>query len=134
MFNNGVKSLTSCTYYVPTQNGVIGEPLQTKFLQFSHLSVIPSSEEIEDFNFGECQYFPGVGETSTNNLYNLYWSPYYNELYNPDTRLMTIKVNLSPAIINTFKFNDTVIIKNREFRVNKISYKHNGNNTIHKRL
>ena len=38
---------------------------------------------------------------------------------------MTIKVNLSPADINTFKFTDTVMIKNREFRVNKIDYKPN---------
>ena len=36
---------------------------------------------------------------------------------------MTIKVNLSPSDINTFNFYDTVFIKNRQFRVNKIDYK-----------
>ena len=43
---------------------------------------------------------------------------------------MTIKVNLSPADINTFKFNDTVFIKNRVFRVNKIDYKPNDLATV----
>ena len=64
------------------------------------------------------------------NLFNLYWLPYYAELYNPDTRIMSIKVNLSPSIINTFKFNDTVMIKNREFRVNNIDYKPNDLATV----
>ena len=36
---------------------------------------------------------------------------------------MTIKVNLSPADINTFQFNEKVMIKNRLYRVNKIDYK-----------
>jgi hypothetical protein len=51
--------------------------------------------------------------------------PYFNELYNPDTRTMTLKVNLTPGDINTFNFYDTVFIKNRLFRVNKIDYKPN---------
>ena len=60
----------------------------------------------------------------------MYWEPYYNELYNPDTRTMTIKVNLSPSDINTFKFYDIITIKNREFRVNKIDYKPNDLATV----
>ena len=51
-------------------------------------------------------------------------------LYNPDTRIMSLKVNLSPGDINTFKFYDTVFIKNREFRVNKIDYKPNDLATV----
>jgi hypothetical protein len=51
--------------------------------------------------------------------------PYFNELYNPDARTMTLKVNLTPGDINTFNFYDTVFIKNRLFRVNKIDYKPN---------
>ena len=43
---------------------------------------------------------------------------------------MTIKVNLTPADINTFKFNDRVFIKNRVFRVNKIDYKPNALATV----
>jgi hypothetical protein len=38
---------------------------------------------------------------------------------------MTLKVNLTPGDLNTFNFYDTVFIKNRLFRVNKIDYKPN---------
>jgi len=132
MYNNGVKP-TGASYFIPAQNGLSSEN-QTNFLQFSHLSDIPTSSATPsttlDFHFGICQLFPGVGVPTTENLFNLYWLPYLGELYNPNTRIMTIKVNLSPADINTFKFNDTVFIKNRIFRVNKIDYKPNDLATV----
>ena len=135
MFNNGVKN-TGVSYYIPEQNGLSSENQQL-FLQFSHLSDIatittnpPAITDTRDFHFGDCQLLPGVGDPSANNLYNLYWSDYFNQLYNPNTRTMTIKVNLTPADINTFKFNDTVYIKNRIFRVNKIDYKPNDLATV----
>ena len=135
MYDNGIKD-SGTTYYIPAQNGLSNEN-QTDFLQFSHLSDIPTitslpplATDTRDFHFGECQLMTGVGDATVNNLFNLYWLPYYNELYNPNTRTMTIKVNLSPADINTFKFNDTVFIKNRVFRVNKIDYKPNDLATV----
>jgi len=128
MYNNGIKP-TGASYFIPAQNGLSSEN-QTNFLQFSHLSLIPSNSTALDFHFGICQLIEGVGNPTTQNLFNLYWLPYLGELYNPDTRIMTIKVNLSPADINTFKFNDTVFIKNRVFRVNKIDYKPNDLATV----
>jgi hypothetical protein len=135
MFDNGIKS-TGASYYIPPQNGLSSEN-QSQFLQFSHLSDVPTittippaTTDTRDFHFGECQLLTGVGEPTVYNLFNLYWLPYYNELYNPNTRTMTIKVNLNPADINTFKFNDTVMIKNRVFRVNKIDYKPNDLATV----
>ena len=134
MYNNGIKS-TGVSYFIPQQNG-LGSEIQTEFLQFSHLTDIPTITTVppaitdtNDFHFGECQLL-SVGNATTNNLFNLYWLPYYAELYNPNTRTMTIKVNLTPADINTFKFNDTVMIKNRVFRVNKIDYKPNDLATV----
>jgi len=125
MFNNGKKT-TAFDYYIPEQNGLTSANLDT-YLQFSHLTSLPPgaiSVLRRDFHFGECQLITIAAAAPTNNnLFNLYWLPYYAELYNPDTRIMTIKVNLSPSDINTFKFNDTVFIKNRTFRVNKINYK-----------
>jgi hypothetical protein len=137
MYNNGKKTLSSCTYFIPAQNGFSNENTD-EFLQFSHLSDIPvvtSSPPLltdtVDFHFGICQTLDPINIGSTpNNLYNMYWSPYYDELYNPDTRTMTIKVNLSPSDINTFNFYDTVLIKNREYRVNKIDYKPNDLATV----
>ena len=71
-----------------------------------------------------------IGNPVADNLFNTYWLPYYNELYNPNTRIMILKVNLSPSDINTFKFYDTVFVKNRLFRVNKINYKPNDLATV----
>jgi hypothetical protein len=136
MYNNGIKSLalgtfTSCTYYIPAQNGVSSENANA-FLQFSHLTDIPTvvtnppvSTDTVDFHFGICQLIQPIGDATPNNLFNTYWAPYFNELYNPDTRTMTLKVNLTPGDLNTFNFYDTIFIKNRLFRVNKIDYKPN---------
>ena len=135
MFNNGLKAANQ-DYYVPTQNGVAAHEL-TGYLQFSHLTEIPTVTSIPpaltdtvDFHFGACQLIAPIGNPTTNNLFNMYWAVYYNELYNPDTRIMTIKVNLNPADINMFNFFDTVMIKNREFRVNKIEYKPHDLSTV----
>tara|TARA_R110000824_G_scaffold228773_2_gene416522 strand:+ start:550 stop:3297 length:2748 start_codon:yes stop_codon:yes gene_type:complete len=129
-YDNGVKS-TGSSYYIPAQNGLFGEN-QTDFLQFSHLSDIPTittnppaATDSRDFVFESNQLFQPIGNPPTNNLYSIYWQPYFNELYNADTRTMKLKVNLSPSDVSTFKFYDTVMIKNRVFRVNKIEYKPN---------
>ena len=128
MYNNGVKD-TGASYFIPTQNGFSSEN-QTEFLQFSHLTDIPTATGIIDFHFGQSQLLPGVGASVPDNLFSLYWQPYYNELYNSDTRIMTLKVNLTPTDINTFNFFDTVMIKNRQFRVNRIDYKPNDLATV----
>tara|TARA_R110000868_G_scaffold54288_1_gene169943 strand:+ start:1501 stop:4212 length:2712 start_codon:yes stop_codon:yes gene_type:complete len=131
MYNNGIKS-TGVTYFIPAQNNFASED-QPNFLQFSHLTSLPPGAifgQRSDFHFGECQLMTGLGNATANNLFNVYWLPYYAQLYNPNTRTMTLKVNLSPADINTFKFNDTVMIKNRVFRVNKIDYKPNDLATV----
>ena len=124
-YNNYAQPLTSCSPYVPAQNGSADYYLAT-YLQFSHLSTIPSvSATTKDFVFESQQLISGVGTPPTDNLYSTYWQPYFNELYNADTRIMTLRVNLSPSDVSNFKFYDTVFIKNRVFRVNKIEYKPN---------
>ncbi len=127
---NTYQTLTSCTYGVPTQNDVAGDDYEEDFLQFSHLTDIPTQTGTIDFYFGSDGYIQPIGAMAVDNLYSLYWQPYFNELYNPDTRTMTLKVNLTPADINTFKFYDVVFIKNRTFRVNRIDYKPNDLATV----
>ena len=129
MIEYAERTLTSCTYGVPAQNGVAGGS-QSTFLQFSHLSSIPTVPTSVDFHFGLCQLIQPVGAGTVHNLFGVYWRPYFNELYHPDTRTMSIKVNLSASDINTFKFYDTCYIKNREFRVNRIDYKPNDLSTV----
>tara|TARA_R100001163_G_scaffold10158_1_gene9608 strand:- start:2537 stop:5305 length:2769 start_codon:yes stop_codon:yes gene_type:complete len=131
LYDNG-KVDSNTTYYIPAQNGLSSEQ-QAYFGQFTHLSSVnPTTTTTEDLNFESLQLINPVGipYTPVDNLYNTYYAPYYNELYNPDTRIMTIKVNLNAADINTFEFTDKVMIQNREYRVNKIDYKPNDLSTV----
>ena len=130
LYNNGIKTLSSTTFNVPAQNGGSAANGETQYLQFSHLSSIPiatSGNVTKDFHFESQQLIQPLSMNGmpTDNLFTTYWLPYFSELYSPDTRIMTLKVNLNPSDINTFKFYDTVMIKNRAFRVNKIEYKPN---------
>ena len=127
-YNNGIKD-TGASYYIPEQNGVTSTN-ETDFLQFSHLSEIPTTSTSQDFVFESQQLIIPSCTAPTDNLFNTYWLPYFNELYNADTRTMTLKVNLNAGDINRFKFYDTVFIKNRSFRVNRIDYKPNDLATV----
>ena len=130
----GFENLPRIMYDIQTVNLPVGKysaPLinpqfngKQEYRQFGHISTLPTTTSTNDLNFGECQMI-GFTNSSALNLYNQYWSAYYDELYHPDTRVMTLKVNLTPADIENFKFYDTVVIKNREYRVNKIEYKPN---------
>jgi hypothetical protein len=132
MYNNGVQNFNKLHLLHTSSKWSYLVNNANAFLQFSHLTDIPTvvtnppdPDDTVDFHFGICQLIQPIGNATPNNLFNTYWSPYFNELYNPDTRTMTLKVNLTPGDINSFNFYDTVFIKNRLFRVNKIDYKPN---------
>ena len=128
-YNRG--TFGNVSYYIPAQNGQTAQQAVT-YGYFSHLrfAAFLTSADARDLNFGLQQLFPNVAGGTVNTLYNMYWADYFNELYNINTRIMTIKVNLTPADINTFKFNQRVFIKNRLFRVNRIDYKPNDLSTV----
>jgi len=130
MYDNGIKTLGTCTYNVFAQNGAAGDAFEDEFLQFSHLSSQPPSSSTMDFHFGICQLIPAPYSPTSNNLFNLFWLPYFGELYNPNTRMMTVKVNLSAGDVSEFKFIHRIMIKNREFRVNRIDYKPHDLSTV----
>lgn len=122
LYNIGRVTMSNNTYYIPAQNGQSDEN-QSSFGQFSHLTETPTTSSTKDYNFRTGQLIGSIGNTPIDNLYNTYWSPYYDELYNPDTRQVNIKIYLTPADIANFEFYYIIRIKNREYRVNKIQYK-----------
>ena len=135
-YNNGVVDLSAfgISYYIPEQNGVVSSNAD-EYLRFSHLSELPidfQNDDTRDVNFGACQLVVGADLATpvVDNLYNRYWAPYLNELYSPDTRTMTLKVDLHAGDIQSFEFSDYVFIKNRTFRVNRIDYKPNDLSTV----
>ena len=122
MYDNGRKTIgPTNTFFFPSQNGEFGENFQYLY-QMSNFDVLPPTATSNDLNYGTCQIL-NVNNPTVNTLFNRFWANYFSQLYNPDTRSLTLKINLTPADINQFSFSDLVMIKNRAFRVNKIDYK-----------
>ena len=116
-------SLTTMTFFVPPENGATAFNVST-YQRFSHTSTIPSvSATTKGYNFENEYGLIGIGAPPVDNLFNRFYFNYFDELYNPDTRIVKISALLSPADIGNFEFYDKVRIKNREYRVNKIDYK-----------
>ena len=122
LYNIGQKTIDTGKIKVPAQNGEAAQD-RTNFLQFSHLTEVPTTNSTKDYNFETVQLIGNIGNNPVDNLYNLYWFNYYDELYNPDTRIVNMKLYLTPADIANFEFYYKIRIKNREYRVNKIDYK-----------
>ena len=129
LYDLGVKTIGGNDgYSIPaSQNSTSASNIFTDeqdFLQFAHVNAQPTvSSTTFDYNFQSGGLIQPMGLAPVDNLFSVYWSPYYDELYHPDTRVMILKVNLTPADIHSFRFYDTVLIKNAEYRVNKINYK-----------
>ena len=129
LYNNGTVTLNGgVTYYIPEQNGVTSAN-QPTFLQFTHLSAVQPTVTDNDYNFGQSQLV-GLDPAPPNNLYALYYSQYFSELYNPNTKVVTLKINLNASDINTFRFYDKIRIKNQVYRCNRIDYKPNDLSTV----
>ena len=116
--NNGVQK----TYRIPSFNGTTGEQ-NSRFLQFGHVTAYPINNSQRDFNFGAVQMVSPFVSGTPRNLFNEFWSPYYDELYNSDTMVVKIRCLLSPQEMSDINFYDKIFIKNREYRINKIDYK-----------
>lgn len=111
------------TVFIPTENGNYGENLLTVG-RMTTFSDYPPTNSSNDLNFGTCQVL-NTNNNTINTLCNRFWSQYYDELYNSDTRKVSVKIDLTPADISLFTFDKIVMIKNRAYRVNKIEYKPN---------
>ena len=62
-----------------------------------------------------------IGSAYTNNnLFNVYWARYINEIYSEDARIMTAHIYLNEQDILNFNFNDKIFINNCFWRINKI--------------
>ena len=127
LYDNGVKT-TSATYSSPNQNGVTGFSLENDYLLFSQFSEFdlntgaPASSL--DLNWTQCVNI--VDNATINNLFNEYWSTYYDELYHPDTRIYRVNALLNHTDIVNFEFTNIIVIENSKFRVNNIGYNAQG--------
>ncbi len=98
---------------------------QYYYLQFTHYENPIPSTNIEDknYNFGLCQTLSNPINIPTETLYHTYWQPYIDDLYDNDTRVLKLKINLYPSDVSGFRFYDMIRIKNRLYRCNNINYR-----------
>ena len=57
---------------------------------------------------------------TANNLYNVYWSDYFNELTDKNSKIVTAYFHLNELDINTLDFKCSFYFKNEYWRLNKI--------------
>jgi hypothetical protein len=95
----------------------------TKFRAYPYLGHLNDPQyPTYDLNFGQTSglYYP-QDKVTNNNLFNIYWENFINELSDRDSRVITAEFYLSPFDIADFKFNDNIFIKDQYFKVNKIT-------------
>ena len=120
LYDNGVKSLSAGNNI--TSGSLSGIDMDvTEYKQFSSKNDAVNGLS---YNYGVVAYDYAVPWIDS--LYNTFWFRYMDELYHPETRILTVKAYLTAKDIYEIKFNDTVMIKNTNYRVIKISYNNSG--------
>tara|TARA_R110002020_G_scaffold42575_4_gene124541 strand:- start:3040 stop:5988 length:2949 start_codon:yes stop_codon:yes gene_type:complete len=131
LYDTGVYTISTTTFFIPAQNG---EPLsnETSYSLFSHTDVVPSASTDVDLSFSVVPYQLMIQQAVAplQNLFTNYYFNYFSELYNTNVKTMNIKVLLTPEDIANFNFYDKILIKNREYRVDKLNYKPNDLSTV----
>ena len=77
-----------------------------------------------DIHYDNTDFYPyqqsyNNGRTN-NDAYTAYWSFYINELYDVDTRLVTMNIVLNPSEIQNIQLNDKIFVDGHYYRINKI--------------
>lgn len=54
-------------------------------------------------------------------LYNIYYEPYINDLTNIESKIISCKIYLYPWEIKNLRYNEKILIDNNYYRINKIS-------------
>jgi hypothetical protein len=87
----------------------------------NHYSTVNAEVQDYDLNFApESQPHQIIGHPY-NNLFNLYYRKYLNEIYSPEARMMTAYFDLSFADAINIRFNDVIWVKDSYWRVIEIN-------------
>ena len=123
---NSTGLVASGRYWFEDENGVI--QTETDYGLASHLQATPADfDTTRDLHYGNT-YSPGHYNYHQNQFngqvkstaFNDYWSFYINELYDVDSRLVTLNIFLEPTEIPQIQLNDNIHIDGHYYRINKI--------------
>ena len=102
--------------------------IQTQHPVFHHINALPAligqSTDLHFNNNRQWEYHQSFVNAKTGyrrDAYGDYWASYVNELYDVDSRLLTLNVDIKPADIPNIKLNDKIFIDGHYYRINKIS-------------
>ena len=77
-----------------------------------------------DIHYNNTNYYPYqqnfVYGRTANDAFQSYWAYYINELFDIDTRLVTMNIVLKPSEIETIRLNSKIFIDGHYYRINKI--------------
>ena len=123
---NSTGLFSSGRYWFEDENGVIHQ--ESDYGLASHLQATPAIfGTTRDLHFGNT-YSPGHynyhqsqfnGQVKST-AFNDYWAFYVNELYDVDSRLVTLNIFLNPTEIPQIQLNDKIFIDGHYYRINKI--------------
>lgn len=84
-------------------------------------SLSTASTHGQSLNFGSeyDEYYFDLGGNEVS-LFNVYWKNTILAIYDKQSRIITLKGNLPSHYINTIKLNDTLVIRGKKFRINKL--------------
>lgn len=96
-------------------------------LDFTNNVEAADLQTTRDLNFNNTQQFHYVNEVLQNQYYVKrdsiyeYWAQYLNDLYHPESKIVTMNVMFTPDEIKTIQLNDQIFIDGHYYRVDKIS-------------
>lgn len=107
---------------------ILGKPASNVYPYCGHIDH-PINPTI-DYNFGTIKfaYYPELTSLTANNLISKYWKEYLDDISDKNSKLIKLKIHLSPADIAEFNYNDNIFIDGltddggHYFIVNKINY------------
>ena len=97
---------------------------QSYYPVFHHVNELPATSTSLDLHFGNLnhvEYHQQFKNAQTpKDAFYTYWAEYVNELYDIDSRLVTVNIALKPTDIPTIKLNDKIFVDGHYYRINKI--------------
>ena len=98
---------------------------QTEYPVFHHVNALPATSQSLDLHFGNLNHTDYhqkyVNARTPQDAFYTYWSEYVNELYDIESRLLTLNIILQPFEVKTIKLNNKIFIDGHYYRINKIS-------------
>ena len=107
----------------------LADPLGANSISISNYSTLSSLQQYPSngcnsihFDGGWYPFHQAVIDGFTQfGTFNQYWSRYINELYDDDSRLLTLNMHFEPTDLIDIQLNDKIFIDNAYYRINKIS-------------